>query len=133
MGRPVQKSSGRHRRSPGGCGAADAPGGAHRHRRRMSGMVWGAMALPAVIVCALWIRSYWAADRLMWRADDGVWGIRATRGDLVVAVDVYKRSGQPVTDYGFFYDRLDPEPADNDAGGMYALNVNSGDTFAHGN
>jgi hypothetical protein len=89
------------------------------------------MALPAFMVCGLWARSYWASDRIMWRADDGVWGIRSARGALVVAMDVYKRSGQPAADYGFFYDRLDPEPASNEFGGMFALNVNSGDTFEH--
>ena len=74
-------------------------------RRRLFTILAGGSLVLWLAVSALWLRSYWASDRVSWDQGEGVVTVGASRGRLWV------RHLHPVPhrDHGLHYHRDEPE------------------------
>jgi hypothetical protein len=73
--------------------------------RRLFNISAALSLLLCVVVCVLWVRSYWRSDQLYWWRIDGMRAVASARGDVVMQLNLGDVSGRPADSNGLKYHR----------------------------
>jgi hypothetical protein len=62
----------------------------------------------AILLCALWVRSYWSTDRLRWQSMGGSRMVQTASGHLMATVLLADWSTQPLGGFVSYYEQAEP-------------------------
>jgi hypothetical protein len=98
-------------------------------KRCLLNLVTAVSLALCVVVLALWVRSRYVEDQVMWRRVDGARWVVTSPGYVVFGVELANWSGWPADAFGLSYTRADPLPPAEHVVRMLVLNVGPRDTF----
>jgi hypothetical protein len=106
-------------------------GGRPRWHRSVGRLTFGAACLPFTVVALLWARGQFVGDRVVWYGNRAVLLVATSQGGLAVGADLgdWSQFARPTR---FSYERGKPDAFTSDMNGVFALNVDPGDTFSYG-